>query len=965
MNIEVNAQAGSPANWLYPNGNMEATHSQSVPSLKQSVDSIVLKWSTVEISGDVQPLIGNIKENPKILSSFLWSPNEIAAVIKDHIVVIDGTGKLLTRTPLPGYVKHIRGISVLYDSNAVEPITNTSAPVVMGLETIESESNADSLIYSYIAGFSTLKDSVILIKGMSINVGKYDPNLFGSVTPVLGRNFNGQGVVYATVNMSSPVIPSVITGDVPYFRGLTQFNTNSIYTTFPLPDVKDLEFRRLTLGPEISLYPPSIATLGGGRLGMALPVLPSRTISELLSNPITSSTYGNRPYLMSFEVQGSQVNEGIAARELTSFLDTTRNRPLIRPYYVKLSDGGASNTENWYVLVSEEYKGIDSSLGGARLHLYNTLGDPITTPNDLFAPPFNGGKNHYWSVGVGDVDGSSNNELLPYFPNNPGSEIVVTQSSKEFAYPGSKLFILRWRTGLQIEKITKPGTFLFQFDTIASSPMNGWVAAVNDIDGGVDKKEEIFVVDRSNVSILRLRDYSAPELRLGNPFDTIRVFNFPNETITSLEIADLEGDGANDIIITTMNRTYVYGKMIPGSLHLFTPKIQLTPSQEYCIGDSVNVRWTNLMKGQDKVHIFFERYQDTLRLNQRDTFLLNLLNTADSLNYNFRVDSSHIGTEGRIIIQSANSVDLKDSSAIIRFPQPKVIITSPRTDSMVTFGSTLAFQGVAACLDSLWLQYRNDSTWIVLQSMVTQIPAFSFITTVPCLPIIPCDSTRKDSTMGFRVIGKSLKTQHIDTSAIFLLKVIPASISITVDPPPAIACPSRNITWDALSIPTNIFCDTINVYVSIDSGKTFREIDHIPITQNGFEWDVPVNLRDSSAILRLCCANGCIRTDTLVKNIKVRYISLVSPNPFAPPDELAQIIYTVPNQTNVTVRIYDQANRLVAEPVTNEPRLSGIAYCDHWDGITRKGIVANGMYYVSIELSDGTREVYPLFVKKK
>jgi len=128
---------------------------------------------------------------------------------------------------------------------------------------------------------------------------------------------------------------------------------------------------------------------------------------------------------------------------------------------------------------------------------------------------------------------------------------------------------------------------------------------------------------------------------------------------------------------------------------------------------------------------------------------------------------------------------------------------------------------------------------------------------------------------------------------------------------------------------------------------------------------VPLNLRDSAAILRLCCANGCIRTDTLIRNIKVRYISLVSPNPFAPPDELAQIIYSVPEQTNVTVRIYDQANKLVAEPVTNEPRLTGIAYCDHWDGMTRKGIAANGMYYVSIELSNGTREVYPLFVKKR
>lgn len=965
---EVHAQAASPANWLYPNGSMEATRWQSVPSLRQSVDSIVLKWSTIEISGDVQPLIGNIKANPKILPNFLWSPNEITAVIKDHIVVIDGSGKLLTRTPLPGHAKYIRGISMLYDSNAVEPSVNTTTPVVMGLETTEAESSADSLIYAYIAGFSSLKDSVVLIKGMSVNVGAYDPNLFGSVTPVLGRSISGQGAVYATVNMSAPVVPSVITGDVPFFRGLTQFNTNTIFTNFPLPDVNDLEPRRLTLGPEVSLYPPSIATLGSGRIAMALPVMPSRTISELLSNPITGSTYGDRPYLLAVDVQGSEVNEGITPRDLTPLLDATRNRPLIRPYYVKLTDGGASNAENWYVLVAEEYKGVDSSRGGARLHLYNIQGDQLTTLNDVLAPPFNGGMNHYWSVAVGDIDGTSSNELAPYYPNNPGNEIVVTQSSKEFAYPGSKLSILRWRTGTgpqRVPKINKPGTFLMHFDTIASAPMNGWVAAVNDIDGNIDKKDEIFVVDRSTIYVLRLRDYSTPELRLGNPFDTVRVFNFPNETITALEIADLEGDGANDIIITTLNRTYVYGKLIPGSLHLYEPKVQLSPPQEYCFGDSVTIRWTNLMKGQDKVHIFFERYQDTIRLNKRDTLLLNLVNTADSLSFSFRVDSLRLGSEGRIIVQSANSIDLKDSSAFIRFPRPRVVITSPRSDSMFTIGYPIEIQGIASCLDSLWLQYWADTSWVTLQSMVTPIPPFSFSTDVPCLPVIPCDSTRKDSTIGFRIIGKSSQSKADDTSSVFLLKVRPASLAITVDPPPTIACPSRNITWDVLSIPSTIFCDTVNVYVSIDSGRTFREVDHIPFANNGFEWDVPLNLRDSAAILRLCCAGGCIRTDTLVRNIKVRYISLVSPNPFAPPDELAQIIYSVPEQTNVTVRIYDQANRLVAEPVTNEPRLTGIAYCDHWDGTTRKGIAANGMYYVSIELSNGTREVYPLFVKKR
>ena len=88
-----------PASWMYPKGNPQATYSQQEPSRAQKIDSLKLKWSTTALSGDIQPLIGNIKNNPKIVPEFLWAPNEIVAVVKDRIVVVDGTGELLCETP--------------------------------------------------------------------------------------------------------------------------------------------------------------------------------------------------------------------------------------------------------------------------------------------------------------------------------------------------------------------------------------------------------------------------------------------------------------------------------------------------------------------------------------------------------------------------------------------------------------------------------------------------------------------------------------------------------------------------------------------------------------------------------------------------------------------------------------------------------------------------------------------------
>ena len=78
-----------------------------------------------------------------------------------------------------------------------------------------------------------------------------------------------------------------------------------------------------------------------------------------------------------------------------------------------------------------------------------------------------------------------------------------------------------------------------------------------------------------------------------------------------------------------------------------------------------------------------------------------------------------------------------------------------------------------------------------------------------------------------------------------------------------------------------------------------------------------------------------------------------------------EVIYQVPVQTNVTVRIFDEDNRLVSERVSNAPRLPEVAYSEHWDGTIWDGSLAHsGLYYVSVELSNGNKDVYPVFVRR-
>jgi hypothetical protein len=966
MQIHLQAQTpASPANWLFPNGNPESTRSQFwSSSITQSVDSMVLKWSTTDISGDIQPLIGNIKNNPKILPSFLWSPNEIIALVKDHIVVVDGAGKVLTKTRMPAYMKFLGGVTTLFDTNAAQPQLNTTDPVIFGISTIESANPQDSSVYCYLAGYSTTKDSIVVIKRLSVNLGLYSPNIYGGVMPFMGRRRGGETVVYATLSSSRPTYtPPVLLGQIPFFRGLTQFNTATVATTFPLPDSRDDIASRITLGPSVNFSQPSFSSVAG-TLGVLLPVLPDTAIPDQIFNPAMAPTAGNVPYLLGLNVAGAQPSAAFQPQDLSLLIDTNK-RPLIRPYYVRMTDGGGNNTETSYILVAEEYSGASGSSGRARLHLYDAGGVALTNPLFLNAPPITGGRNHYWSIASGDVDGLAANELLPYYPNNRGNEIVVTQSSKEFAYPGSMLYILRLRSGVPIPKISPAGTTLNQFDTIVSHRINGYVAAVNDLDAAPDGKSEIVLIDRSDVIILRMRDYKDERLRFGEAFDTLRIFSFPGEVITALEIADLEGDGSNDIVITTMNRTYVYGRKLPGTLQVLDPKLQAVPPAAYCAGDSLPLRWSNLLRGDENVHIFFRHYIDTVPQSRVDTIALNVANTADTMTYLFAADTTHYGWKGRFIIRNASSRDITDSTAIVSFPRPRISVDYPTTDSAVYVAQLFTIVGPAPCLDTVHVDMYMDSAWVRTSSVAVTGGMYYAQMAAPCMKYFACDTADKDSVLRFRIYGTDTKTGIRDTLNTYRLRLRPAPLTVNVSGPPAVAYPARTVSWNPLSLPPGIVCDTLDVLVSLDSGRTFKLTDRVAFRDGSFNWDVPINLRDSSALLRLCCASGCFRADTLVKNIVVRYINVVAPNPFNPPAESVGVIYSVPTATNVTITILDQANRVVARPVDNQFRAAGTAYSDLWDGSTSRGYAANGMYYLVLETSSGLREVYQIFVRKR
>lgn len=957
-NIFAQGEPASGSAWLFPNGGANGLKNPNFlfgGAQTQSLDSFKLKWSSSDISGDVVPLIGNIINNGKIDNAFPFAPNEMVAVVGAQIVLIDANGKTHKISKAPQFVK---SVSVLFDTMAIKLNPFTFNPVVLGLETVEFENKFDSMAFAYIAAYDANADSIAVAKRLAINMRPYKPNNFASIKPVFGRSGANETYVYALVNTSKPDSGTAKQPSAPpYLRGITMFKSSHLLGNFPMPDIgDDYPDNRVTLAPEVAFETPSIEDIDNVTTIM-LPSYPS-TFDREFGNPATIPTKSNKPYLMGFDINDDGVREKIFPDEMTNY--TSSVKPFqTRSFTVKLIDRNTTTLEEPYILVTEEYRGLDGSNGTSRLHLFDKTGATLTSDVTKAPPPFAGGKDHLWSIGAGNVDGAPSNEWLPYYPNNYGNEIIATQSSKDFVVENSKLFILRYNTA-SIPKASPPTDNLYSFDTIVTARINGWLAAVNDIDRLPDGKDEMFLVDGSTLRVVKLRDYSSYEFRISKPLDTLFSYTFPNETIFSVEVADLEGDGFTDIIVTTNNKTYVLGVNINNGIKIQSPKTYSSPPVEYCLSDSLKIVWINQLKGLDKVQIKFEEFVNGKAISPKIVLDSAINNDKDTMTYIIANNLNLIGKTGKFYVESKYDEKVYDTTCVLTIARRNTSFDGFWSSS-IRVGETLHATGDANCADSVLFEYQLDSLhWAEFtKTAAINKKDFDVYLKMPCLNIFRVDSADYDSLISIRAIGQN--PLYNDTSAIAKIKLLPADFPATLDTAQDI-CPTQIITWkkDEILYP----CDSIDIAFSIDDGKSFRALGKAALADEKFVWLMKVDMPDI-AILRIMCSGSCARKDTLMSGLKPRYIDKAAPNPFNPTLEICDIVYKVPMDTKADLKIYDQNNQLVAIIEENADKLAGYAYNASWDGrIISGAYAANGIYYLVVEISSGSKDVIPIFIKK-
>lgn len=952
----------SSARWTSPKGSWESTRSQFVGSFPQPLDSLVLRWSTNSIAGDIQPLVGNVL-NDSVLPGNVFSPQEILAVVGGDLLILDATGRVAKRTRLPSFVS---AVSAVFDENQLPTDVSSRYPSVIALETIERRDSKDSLAVAYLAALDSASDSIAIVKRLTVDVAPFSPNLFAAIRPFFAEAQGNSTSVYCSVDMSSPVVDTLAGSSIPFFRGITAFSVDLRGSSRQL-SVNDTVVNQFTVAPSVSFVQPAVATYVPGLTTCVLPCWPD-TISTAIPyvfNP-TRTTIASKAYVTGAILQ-SRISPSIAPSELVP--DTTGNvrnvRPRLVPSYVRLTDA-VTGTVTPYILVAEEYMGRNGSQGTPGLHLYDFTGVRITRSRDTANPSFAGKMNHGWSIGTGDVDGDTSNRNLPYYPNNRGQEIVVTQTTHELACPGSRLMVLRYNSGSRIQKESKRTEYLYPFDTLVTQAIPGWVACVGDLDSASDDKAEIILVDGSTFMVLRMRNYSDVRFTQEDAFDTVFTASFPNENINALSVADIDGDGRNDIVVTTNLRCAVFGQPIRKTLQLLLPGIATASSVEICSGDSIGVTWKNLYKTQPTVRLLFQEYDSySVPGRIRRVVRASVANLTDTVDVNLLPDSTYFGTMGRFIVQSTSDSLISDSSCIVVFGKSSISIDSTSIPRSSVSNSTFTFTGIAKCIDSVVVSYTiGTDTNTRYQNRLYHVRTdsmFSADFTAPCLsfPLQGVNSI----PIHIHAEGYNSTTRQWTRSSGATVLIIPAGILTRIESGRDTLCANKSVLW--YLPPDSALCSDLIVGISSNQGRSFVIVDTVSRIENRWEY-VPSVSSPDSLMVRIWCPGSCYRFDTTLYSTKPKLVKKIAPNPFEPGVDLCGVYTSPSTNSRATLRIYDEHEDLVKELVNDELRDRDRVYCDYWDGTTSAGLpVADGMYYLVISYNEGSKEYYPIYVRRR
>lgn len=945
------AQVSPTSRWWYPMGTAEGTRSNIDSTLEADTVGPTVKWRAPALRNAPAIAVGHLLNR----GGGIRFQQQVVGITADTLLILSGLGTVEQRAiygdtaglfPKP-YRLSLTGLFSL-GTGTVSPLGRAN---VIGVGVERAQQSLNDTLWAFLADVSgrvtkrIILDSLPSTQPLALRrAGLYPVAVFGkAVYMAVSQNDDAATSSGAVANA---IAKESFSSDQPFFE-----NTTSKWS--------------YAVGPRVYPQAPSLTyDVLTNRNYIALSTATYNSPVQVIARPPTAPPTSGVP----------TASDSMYAINLTDTLDAPRNVqtrrvPVLGPavqnrgesnsYFITLF-AGINEGGTFFRAITENHD--PSRPGTAKLTLASPFTSDTITYGSYTDPEM---VNVGWTIATGDVDGSvpdrtAGNPNAQKYRNNKGEELIGARRNADGSdVANNYLYFFRW------SYIDTTGDKPISLQLVFRHAFSGRLLAAGDLHGVMNgdtyARRELVIAQGNTIKVLQLIPYNDPSFGdfRNEYFRTVATYTLDAPALTAA-IADLEGDGANDLIVTTAQSTYAIGRPVPQPFGTIA-----SDSDRYCRGKQVKVRWNRKVGGGE----------NGVRLTliggsgPRPVAYAYHSASPDPLNIGAGADSITIDTRGiqpgsyRLVVQDTIVAAIVDTSNLFTIDQTLFENVSLDTSSGVGFGRPFTLSADVECSAGLWVVRSFDGTnWDTLKTLPVSLSngSASAIDRIDC-PLTNCSGV-SDTV---RVFYRFADTNRFGESEIRAVEIPiqPRTLAFSgteTDPR------MRTITWGA----GDYQCSTPRIYLVDANGATVREIAQVPPGSTEYSFTIPDEISGTLQV-RICCSDApCIFGMSSEFDVPpVSNKNYVAPNPFDPNARGADlngavIVYRLKNPGDVTITIYDAGRAVVRkllDAAPQEPRVHRVA----WDGRNSRGdIVASGSYICIIESSSGEHYVLPIIVNK-
>lgn len=952
------ADGGRPSAWWYPLGNPEANRNNPVPTASQKAQDLQFKWRTGRLKNSPVLLVGAIRTQSGEAGRQIVGMEEGS----NRVTILTSAGFVDTTFQLGQYLEdeyfRLR-LTGLFNS-AAPNVTPSGKPDLIGIG-VEDTLKANPGLP--ISGMLVSHEGR-LIRRLSLRDSAETGRVAANRLP--GSRVVGvyPAAAYTPAGAAEPISLAVINQPFynPFYENgrrvdtlminsirLYSFNMSSQSLRLATPYTTN---GVVALAPKTYAQPPALMYDTGAKASFIAVSNTGYTFDSLFS--VRSQGISN---VISWSRFGGVAVAGIENQALTPlYVDSTRfaGGTAHAHFFENFStDTAARSQERALIMAEQQSSSLRPRIFFDRFARSGFVQDNFVSES---TEQFHSG----WDIVAADLDGTAPGEADPLLANNLGYEFLASWKPTGKSPAGAN-WLYMFRHNLQYRIGFRP------FYYVTRQQLAGSVIAAGDLVADEFGRQEVIVVNGGTLQILQLKPYSDEEIagtqeEIRKPFTTLAEF-IVGDSILSVAIADLEGDGENDIVLCTTDSTYAIGKIGPNPYEFLTDPDPF--GREYCPDDTIAVEWKRNVGSEDtKVEVNIIGESLRRQFGQSDiagdkiTFLPSkvLINSQT-----FRVQPG----EYRIVVSNLAYPNIADTSRPFTVVESAISQFDFATSAPYEIGSVVADTIALACVDSAWVQRSvgDSASWVDVREAVTRLDEgrMSFADTLVCPEILRCGADQ-EQYIYYRIVTGA------DTLPLRRVQVSVPKFTFDLTPGGASLSRRRSLEWNAADFP----CDELVVSLSGDNGETWQTAGEAGTAGESFEFTVPEEFEDFVLVCLQCgdpgeCGYGVQRFAVS----RVDMANYVYPNPFDPEMPTAggggaEIVYSLKNSGTVSITVYDASRSVVQEIIKGEEREAGRNRGDFWDGKNLAGQnVANGTYICVISSSSGEQIILPIAVVKR